>query len=183
MGTRPTVLGGRARRAAEDAQSNFKLANDHWLAPGRFAKANIHRIQAELAPELAAARYVEEIRAVFGLGEGALPEFDVIHQGMGPDGHTASLFPGQPLIEDRTGIAAAVWVEKFKQWRITLLPGVLLAAKNTAMLVTGADKAEALEAVLHGPYDPLKYPSQMVARNGREVVWFFDESLAANAHA
>jgi 6-phosphogluconolactonase len=162
----------------DDAQSNFKLANDHWLAPGGFPKANIHRIQAELPAEIAAERYVEEIRAVFGLAEGALPEFDVIHQGMGPDGHTASLFPGLPAIGDRTGIAAAVWVEKFKQWRITLLPGVLLAARNTAMLVAGADKAEALEAVLHGPYDPQKYPSQVIAREGPNVDWF----LATNAH-
>jgi 6-phosphogluconolactonase len=163
----------------EDAQSNFKLANDHWLIPGRFPKANVHRIQAELAPELAAQRYVEEIRSVFGPG---LPNFDVIHQGMGPDGHTASLFPGQPLIQDRTGIAAAVWVEKFKQWRITLLPGVLLAARSTAMLVTGADKTEALDAVLHGPFDPQTYPSQIIAREGRDVHWFLEESLASNAH-
>jgi 6-phosphogluconolactonase len=162
----------------DDAQSNFKLANDHWLAPGGFPKSNIHRIQAELPAAIAAVRYVDEIRAVFGLAEGVLPEFDVIHQGMGPDGHTASLFPGEPLIEDRMGIAAGVWVEKFKQWRITLLPGVLLAAKNTAMLVTGGDKTEALEAVLDGAYDPQKYPSQMVAREGRDVDWF----LATNGH-
>jgi 6-phosphogluconolactonase len=163
----------------EDAQSNFKLANDHWLAPSGFAKANIHRIQAELAPELAAQRYVEEIREVFGSG---MPQFDVIHQGMGPDGHTASLFPGQPMIQDRTGIAAALWVEKFKQWRITLLPAVLLAAHSTAMLVTGADKTEALDAVLHGPLDPQKYPSQIIAREARDVHWFLEESLATNAH-
>lgn len=163
----------------DDAQSNFKLANDHWLTPGRFPKANIHRIQAELAPDVAAQRYVEEIRGAFGPGS---PSFDVIHQGMGPDGHTASLFPGQPLIEDRTGIAAAVFVEKFKQWRITLLPGVLLAARSTAMLVTGADKTEALDAVLHGPLEPQKYPSQIIARDGGDVHWFLEQSLATNAH-
>jgi 6-phosphogluconolactonase len=163
----------------EDEQSNFKLANDHWLAPGKFPAANIHRIQAELAPQLAAQRYVEEIGSVFGSG---IPEFDVIHQGMGPDGHTASLFPGQPLIQDRKGIAASVFVEKFNQWRITLLPGVLLAARSTAMLVTGADKTEALDAVLHSAPDPSKWPSQLIARDGRDVHWFLEESLAKNAH-
>jgi len=156
----------------DDAQSNFKLANDHWLAPGRFPQANIHRIQAELPAQIAAERYVAEIRQVFGTAAGVLPEFDVIHQGMGPDGHTASLFPGEPLIRDRTGVAAAVRVEKFKQWRITLLPGVLLTAKSTAMLVTGADKSAALKAVLEGPEDPEKYPSQIIAREGRDVTWF-----------
>jgi len=161
-----------------DAQSNFKLANDHWLAPGGFPAANIHRIEAELPAQAAAERYVEEIRRVFGLAEGALPEFDVIHQGMGPDGHTASLFPGGPLIDDRKGIAAALWVEKMQQWRITLLPGVLLSARSTAMLVTGADKAPALEAVLNGPYEPREFPSQIIAREGRDVNWF----LATNGH-
>lgn len=153
-----------------DAQSNFKLANEAWLAPAQYPAANIHRIQAELDPKIAAQRYVEDLRAVLG----DKPEFDVIHQGMGPDGHTASLFPGEPLIDDREGIAAAVWVEKFKQWRITLLPGILLAARHTVMLVAGRDKAGVLKTVLEGPYEPQKYPSQVIARNGRDVQWFVD---------
>jgi 6-phosphogluconolactonase len=165
----------------DDEQSNFKLANDHWLIPGKFPLGNIHRIPAELPPQAAAERYTADIRATFDLGPDRLPEFDVIHQGMGPDGHTASLFPGEPLIEDRTRVAAAVWVEKFKQWRITLLPGVLLNAKNTVMLVTGNDKAQALHAVLHGPSDVLKYPAQLIAREARAVNWFLEQSLAASA--
>lgn len=157
-----------------DPQSNFKLASELWLKPAGFPQANIHRIQAELEAGAAARLYSEEIRGVFSLNPGELPEFDVIHQGMGPDGHTASLFPGEPLIGDRSGIAAALWVEKMKQWRITLLPGVLLAARHTAMLEAGADKAEALRAVLEGPYDPLEYPAQIV-RNARDVQWFIAE--------
>ncbi|HWZ34297.1 MAG TPA: 6-phosphogluconolactonase [Bryobacteraceae bacterium] len=155
----------------DDPQSNFKLANDAWLAPARFPAANLHRIQAELDAATAAKLYVDEIRAAL---PGKTPEFDVIHQGMGPDGHTASLFPGEPLIEDRQGIAAAVWVEKFKQWRITLLPAVLIAARHTAMLVTGAEKTPALEAVVHGIYQPLKFPAQIVARHARDAAWFLD---------
>jgi len=101
-----------------------------------------------------------------------MPRFDVVHRGMGPDAHTASLFPGEPLIEDRSGIAAAVWVEKFQQWRITLLPGVLLAARHTALLVTGGDKTAALRSVLHQPFDPLHYPAQIASGPG--AVWFVD---------
>ena len=157
-----------------DSQSNFKLANEAWLASGRVPSANIHRIQAELDADTAAKKYVEEIRAVFGIVPGDVPQFDVMHQGMGPDGHTASLFPGEPLIDDRQGIAAAVWVEKFKQHRITLLPAVLIAARHTAMLVAGADKGPALDAVLNGAYEPRKYPSQIVARNARDIQWFLD---------
>ncbi len=137
-----------ARCRPTDAQSNFKFAQDAWLRPGNFPAPNIHRVLAELDPPDAAARYVEDIQQFFGLAAGELPHFDVMHRGMGPDAHTASLFPGEPLIENRSGIAAAVWVEKFKQWRITLLPGVLLAARHTALLVAGADKTAALRSVL-----------------------------------
>jgi 6-phosphogluconolactonase len=155
-----------------DAQSNFRFAQDSWLKPGNFPAPNIHRVLAELDPAVAAARYVEEIQQFFGLAAGKLPRFDVVHRGMGPDAHTASLFPGEPLIEDRSGVAAAVWVEKFKQWRITLLPGVLLAARHTAMLVAGADKAAALCSVTSEPFDPLRYPAQIASGDG--TVWFVD---------
>ena len=150
-----------------DEQSNFKHANDVWLAPAGFPKANIHRIHAELDARIAAELYIEEIRAVFGDG---IPEFDVIHQGIGPDGHTASLFPGEPMIRDRQGIAAALRVEKMKQWRITLLPAALLAARHTAMLVS-ADKGEVLHEVLDGAEDVMKYPAQIL-REARDVEWF-----------
>ena len=119
-------------------QSNFKWAYDLWLGPARVPQANVHRILAELDPEEAARRYVDEIRAFFELAPGELPRFEVVHLGMGPDAHTASLFPGSAWIEDRAHIAAAVWSEPMKQWRVTLLPGVLDAARHTAMLVAGA---------------------------------------------
>ena len=163
-----------------DGQSNFKLAQDAWLRPGNFLAPNIHRVLAELDPAVAAARYIEDIQRFFGLVAGEMPRFDVVHRGMGPDAHTASLFPGEPLIEDRSGIAAAVWVEKFKQWRITLLPGVLLAARHTALLVAGADKTAALRSVLSEPIDPLHYPAQIAL--GQGTVWFVDVAAAQDAH-
>jgi 6-phosphogluconolactonase len=163
-----------------DAQSNFKFAQDAWLKPGNFPAANIHRVLAELDPAEAAARYVEDIRRFFGLAATEIPHFDVIHRGMGPDAHTASLFPGEPLIENRSGIAAAVWVEKMKQWRITLLPGVLLAGHHTALLVAGADKTAALHSVITDPFDPLHYPAQIAS--GQGTVWFVDVAAAQDAH-
>jgi 6-phosphogluconolactonase len=164
-----------------DPQSNFKLADDTWLAPGRFPRSNVHRIEAELSAQTAAERYSAALMKFFGLAPGEMPRFDVIHRGMGPDAHTASLLPGEPLIEDRSGVAAAVWVEKFKQWRITLLPGVLEAARHTAMLVTGADKAQALSAVLSAPYNPMEHPAQIATRKLDPAVWFVDAAAAAGA--
>jgi len=166
-----------------DSQSNYKLANDTWFALRDFPSPNVHRIQTELGAEEAARDYQAEILRYFAqTGEKApAPSFDVIHRGMGPDSHTASLFPGEPLIKDRTGIAAAVWAEKMggvkiQQWRVTLLPGVLEAARNTVVLATGADKAAALAATLQGPYDPMQHPAQ-IARDTAE--WFVDQAAAA----
>ena len=158
-----------------DPQSNFKLANDAWFAVRAFPSPHVHRVQTELGAQEAARDYQNEIRRHFKLQDGEMPRFDVIHRGMGPDSHAASLFPGEPLIDDPTGIAASVWVEKMHQKRVTLLPGVLEAARNTVLLVTGADKAPALKAVLNGPYDPLAHPAQ-IARETAE--WFVDQAAA-----
>jgi len=95
---------------------------------------------------------------------------------MGPDSHTASLFPGEPVIEDRAGITASVWVEKFGQHRVTLLPGVLERTRLTVHLVTGADKCDALQGVLHGPVDYMARPAMISSPN---MIWFLDEASAS----
>jgi 6-phosphogluconolactonase len=164
---------------ATDPASNFKLANEHLILPAHVPQSSVHRVAGELAPQAAAQRYADDIRRFFGLNEGDLPRFDVVHRGMGPDAHTASLFPGSPLIEDRQGIAAATFAAQFQQWRVTLLPAVLEAAKHTVFLVTGDDKKEALRAVVRGEYDPMKYPAQIATRPGRDVTWFLDQAAAA----
>ena len=161
-----------------DAASNYKLADDFLIHPAHIPGRNVHRVLGELIPETAAQRYAGEIREFFGLEEGEMPRFDVVHRGMGPDAHTASLFPGEPLIDDREGIAAAVYAEKFHQWRVTLLPGALLAAKHTVFVVAGDDKAEAVRAVFQEEYDPKKYPAQIASHHGRGVTWFLDEAAA-----
>jgi 6-phosphogluconolactonase len=162
-----------------DDQSNFKLANEHFIRQAHLPQRNTHRVYGELSPAHAAERYIEDIREHFQLETGQLPRFDVIHLGMGPDAHTASLFPGQPLIDDREQIAAPVYVDKFKQSRVTLLPGVLLAAKHTVFLVAGADKADSVKAVFQSEYDPKTYPAQIASHQGRGVTWFLDEAAAA----
>ena len=102
-----------------------------------------------------------------------MPRFDVVHRGMGPDAHTASLFPGDPLIDDRKGLAAATFAKQFNQWRVTLLPGVLLAARNTVILAPGEDKVEALHSVFHEQFDPRKYPSQL-GSDSDSTMWFLE---------
>lgn len=161
-----------------DDASNFKLANDHLIRAAGIPADHVHRVLGELAPEEAAARYALEIRECFGLRAGELPRFDIVHRGMGPDAHSASLFPGDPLIDDHQGIAAATFSAKFNQWRVTLLPGVLEAARHTVFLVAGEDKTAALRAVFHEKFDPRRYPAQ-IGNDGEDVAWFLDEKAAA----
>jgi len=161
-----------------DAESNYRLASENLITPAHIPSAQVHRIHAEIKPETAAQQYVDDIRNFFGLEEGELPHFDVLQCGMGPDAHTASLFPGEAAIEDREHIAGAVYVQKMGKWRVTLLPAALLAAKNTVFLVTGADKAASVGNVFHQEFDPKHYPAQLISRQGRRVTWFLDQAAA-----
>lgn len=156
-------------------QSNYRMLKEALLGPAEIPAAQVHRVLGELPPAEAAAAYAQEVASVFGPG---LPVFDVVQRGMGADGHTASLFPGELMIGDITGIAAALWVEKMGQHRVTLLRGVLEQTRSTLCLVTGADKKAALNQVLGSPFDPLHYPAQ-IASAGME--WFLDAASRSGA--
>lgn len=162
-----------------DPQSNYQLVEETLIRPARIPRQNVHRIAGELLPEAAARRYVDEIREFFGLDSGEMPQFDAVHRGLAADGHTGGLSPGEPLIEDHERIAAPVHDPKLGAWRVALLAGVYLAARENLFLVSGADKAEAVRAVFHEPYEPMKYPAQLASHHGRRVVWYLDDAAAA----
>jgi 6-phosphogluconolactonase len=163
----------------DHADSNYRMTCEHLIKPARIPQRNVYRVHAELSPQQAAKRYEEDIRESFGIETGELPHFDLLHLGVGSDSHTASLFPGEPLIDDREHLTAAVYVEKLSQWRITLLPGVLLSARHAAILACGEDKAVALKHVLLEPYSPQTYPAQIIAHHSRRATWFLDAPAAA----
>lgn len=165
--------------APNDPQSNYRLAEHELIVPAHIPHQQVHRINGELLAEHAARRYTDDIREFFGLENGEMPHFDVVHLGMGPDAHTGSLFPGEPLIDDRERIAAAVYVQKLSQWRVTLLPGPLMAAKHTVFLVTGQEKAQAVRDVFREEYDAKRFPAQMASHHGRRVAWFLDQPAAS----
>jgi 6-phosphogluconolactonase len=156
----------------DDSQSNYRMTRESLLDHAPIPAAQIHRIKGELPPEEGLRVYLAEIISV--LGEN--PVFDLIQRGMGPDMHTASLFPGEPLIDDRQHIAGAVWVEKFKQHRVTLLRNVLESARSTFNLATGSDKADPLKEVLQGSVDPMKKPAQIASPN---TFWYIDRAASA----
>lgn len=141
-------------------QSNYRMACEYLIVPAGIPAGNVHRVETEFAPAEAAERYAARIPDVF----------DVLHLGMGPDAHTASLFPGDRLIEDRSRTVAATYAHKFEQWRVTLCPRVLLEARHVVMYAPGADKADALRKVREGPLQPLLYPAQLLRLRER-VDW------------
>ena len=150
----------------DDPRSNYKLAYDAWLHG--LPAANVHPVLTDLVPEAAARNYAREITLF-------LP-FDIIHRGMGADAHTASLFPGDPLINDLTSLTG---VARREVPRVTLMPAVLESARHTVILATGADKAEPLRNVLRGPHEPLRYPAQINSIDPVTATWLIDEAAAA----
>lgn len=150
----------------DDEQSNYRMTRENLIVPGRLPETQVHRIRGEMDAKAAATLYQSEIEAALG----PEPQFDVVQCGVGDDGHTASLFPGEPMVADRTGLVAALWVAKKNQWRVTLLPKPILAARTLYVLSSGADKAVAVQSALQGPENPLGVPSQLL----RDAEWFSD---------
>ena len=162
-----------------DNQSNFKMTKEFLLDSLKAPRPTVHRIQAELKPAEAARLYTDDIVNFFSLGAGEIPVFDIVQLGMGDDAHTASLFPGEPQIQNQSGIAAALNVEKKKQWRITLLPGPIQQARYRICLVAGSDKAEPLKSVLEAPMDPMRFPAQLANTKHGPTEWYVDEAAAS----
>lgn len=174
------VFWGDERAVPPDhPDSNYRAAHGLLLAHLRVPDANIHRIQGELDPGEAAATYEEVLRRQFGLGPGAWPVFDLIFLGLGPDLHTASLFPGNAALDERERLAVATWVREKRTHRITLTPPVINHAHAVMFLVTGEEKAPALRAVLETEPDPMRRPAQVVRPVDGELIWLVDRAAAA----
>lgn len=172
--------------------SNFRMAKEAMLdklSPTPLPAENIRRIPAENSDAYAAAaEYAATVSAFFSssadphAGESAgtsLPRFDLVLLGMGPDGHTASLFPGTTGLREREKLVAAAWVDKFSTYRITFTPPLLGNAAAIIYLVTKEDKADTLRAVLEGPSEPDRYPSQGILARDGETLWLVDRAAGA----
>jgi len=163
----------------DDPQSNYRMSREALLDHVPIPSANIHRIFAENPDAAAAAaEYETQLRQVFDLGEGEFPTFDLVLLGMGPDAHTASLFPGTEVIHETKKLVAAPWVDKFKSFRITLTPPTLNAARQITFMIRGEDKAEALQAVRRGLFDPDRYPAQIIRPTQGKLTWLLDRAAA-----
>lgn len=156
------------------------MARETLLSKVNPPLTNIHRIPAEktVASEAAKA-YAEELKSFFSLREGEWPRFDFVMLGMGPDGHTASLFPDTLVLHETTLLVAAPWVDKLKCYRITLTPPALNHAAQIVFFVAGTDKAASLSEVLEGNFRPETYPAQLIHPVDGKVSWMVDREAAA----
>lgn len=159
----------------DDPDSNYGMNRETLFDPLGIPSGRVFRMRGEGEPKVSAAEYARILRTELG----PQPRFDVLFLGMGPDGHTASLFPGTLAGIDDTQLVAANWVEKFSTWRLTVTPQVINAARNVVIAAGGASKADVLQAVFEGPRDPDTYPIQLVAPAGGELYWLIDEAAAA----
>jgi 6-phosphogluconolactonase len=158
-------------------ESNYRAANEALLSKVPIPPQNLHRIAAELEASVAASLYEKELHDFFQTAPGEWPRFDLIMLGMGPDGHTASLFPGSAALNEDSRWVAPNWVEKFHTWRITFTFPVINHAAEIIFLVAGGDKATLLMEVLR-PHPPGSYPSQSVQPMNGRLLWIVDKNAA-----
>lgn len=159
--------------------SNYRMTREAMLAHVPLPAAQVHRMEGELEPEAAAARYESELRNGFRLEGAETPRFDLIALGMGPDGHTASLFPHTAALHEMSRLAVANHVENKDAWRITLTWPVINQGASVFFLIGGADKAQVLKEVMRGPRDPERLPSQLIAPAGGILTLLLDKAAAA----
>jgi 6-phosphogluconolactonase len=157
--------------------SNYRMIREALLDNADIPVENFHRMRAE-QPDLeqAARDYARELARVLQPQDGDRPRLDIVFLGMGPDGHTASLFPGTPALEEQSVWVRPNHVERLGMRRLTMTFPLLNTAAHVIFLVAGADKAEGLRMVLEGP--PGQLPAQRIQPLNGSLSWFVDEAAA-----
>jgi 6-phosphogluconolactonase len=165
----------------DHADSNYRMAREAMLEPLGIVADHIHRLEGERAKlDAAAEDYQAEIARVLGTSFlTGPPRFDMVLLGVGPDGHTASLFPATPALNETHKWVVANPVLKLGLERLTLTVMLFNRAANVLFLATGADKAAVLAEILEGVLDVQRLPAQLVRPPEGHVDWFIDEAAAS----
>jgi len=166
-----------------DNDSNYRMTNEAMLSKVPLPAAQVHRMEGELDPEIAASRYEAALRTEFGLDRSGNPVFDLVLLGMGDDGHTASLFPHTAALHELGRIVVANHVPQKETWRITLTWPVINLGREVAFLIEGASKAPVVADVFLGAYDPETKPSQLIRPASGRLTLLLDAAAAAKLPA
>lgn len=161
-----------------DAESNYRMTEEAMLSHVPVAAGQIHRMEGELDPEVAAARVEAAIRAAFRLEGAETPAFDLVLLGLGEDGHTASLFPHTEALNELGRIAVANHVPQKETWRITLTAPVIQQGREVAFLIEGVAKAQVVRDVFRGAYDPEAKPAQLIRPASGRLTLLLDAAAA-----
>ncbi len=162
--------------ALDDKLNNAHVAVTLLLDKVHVPWLNIFTIPVNLQPDEAAIQYEQTIRNYFN---NETPAFDLILLGLGENAHTASLFPGTEVLQEQTHLVKAVYVDEQKMFRVTMTAPLINLAHNIAFLVTGQSKAEVLKTIFTEPYQPEKYPAQLIKPVNGKLYWFADKAAAA----
>jgi 6-phosphogluconolactonase len=158
-----------------DPDSNFRMATEAMISRVPLTKDQVVRIKGEYPDaEEAAREYEQVLQSYFKLKPGEYPRFDLLFAGMGNEGHTLSLFPGTKALHADSRIVARNWIGKLYTERITLTAPAASNAARILFMVTGADKACALKAVLEGPFEPEQLPAQLLQPKNGKLQWLVD---------
>jgi 6-phosphogluconolactonase len=163
----------------EDDRNNARMAFDTLLNKVDIPRNQIHIMDTSLSPEQVALQYAKLLQEYFGTTALPVQTFDLVLLGMGDDGHTLSLFPGQPIIQEEKLWTGSLFLKAQDMYRITLTKNIVNHSNHIVFLVSGKEKAHALHEVLEGERNPDKYPSQVIVPTQGELHFFMDEAATA----
>ncbi|MGE5207672.1 MAG: 6-phosphogluconolactonase [Chlamydiota bacterium] len=168
----------------DDKDSNYRMARETLLSQAPIPPDHVFRMHAEEADAgRVAEEYEQTIRTFFALKAGEVPRFDLVLLGLGPDGHTASLFPGSPALEERSRLVVANWVQKLGQYRLTLTAPVINNAAEVMFLVSGAEKTAALQSVLYSDAPAEQFPAKLIQPVKGRLIWLVDRAALPSSQA
>jgi 6-phosphogluconolactonase len=156
----------------DDPQSNFRMARENLFTPAAVPEKSIMRMRGEIDPQIAARDYEQQLAAVASERGEAMYQHDLILLGLGPEGHTASLFPGTVALEETTRTVVANFVPKLSAWRLTFTFPLIDHARHILFLVGASKSPELIESVLKGDR---QFPAARVNPTAGEVTWIIGE--------
>jgi 6-phosphogluconolactonase len=160
--------------------SNFRMATEAMISKSPLKPEQVSRIKGEYPDtEQAALEYEKALREYFKLKDGDYPRFDLVLAGMGNEGHALSLFPGTKALHADGRIVVRNWIGKLYSERITLTAAAASHSAEIIFMVTGADKAPALKAVLEGPFEPEQLPAQALQPKNGKLLWLVDAAAGS----
>jgi 6-phosphogluconolactonase len=160
----------------DDERNNAHMARQILLDRAPIPDEQIHPIASSLPPLIAAEKYQNTLKEFFS---GNSIAFDFVLLGLGENGHTASLFPGTAVLEEKRYWACEVYVPNLQMWRVTLTAPILNQARKIVFLVSGSSKAWVLDQVIHGPRRPEQLPAQLIQPQEGELLWLVDQAAAS----